>query len=159
MINISDQLLRRNRVGGTFPNPSVKTPTPPPTSCKHCSCHKSPTRGSQRGDHFSRPRYLRAAGPAGCRKGQAGSQRACTAPGKPGDYLLTCASATKEESSESLETLGKMEGGAESTGEEESSLGRRQQRGIPKIWVQKLRRAPLVPSGNPTSTSSQQAQW
>lgn len=30
---------------------------------------------------------------------------------------------------------------------------------IPKIWVQKLCRAPLPPSGDPTSTSSQQAQW
>lgn len=61
LINTSDQPLRRNRVGGTFPNPSVKTP-PPPLSRAQCPCHRSPAPGSQRGDKLSRTRYLRSRG-------------------------------------------------------------------------------------------------
>lgn len=62
---------------------------------------------------------------------KAGSRRVCTVPGKPWDYLLTCANAIKEESS--LDTVGRKEGGAGSMGEEESGLGRCQQRHAHKI--------------------------
>lgn len=61
LINTPDQLLRRNGVGGTLPNPSVKTPKAP-LSWKQCPCHKGPASDSWGGDKLSQTWHLCSGG-------------------------------------------------------------------------------------------------
>lgn len=84
-------------MGGTFPNPSVKT-LGPPLSCKQCPCHQSLHLAPRVGTHSC---DVGAHLALSSREGHPGCHQVCTTPGKPWNYLLACPSAVKGESSKS----------------------------------------------------------
>lgn len=138
-------------MGATFPNPSVKT-LKPPLSCEQCPCHNSAAPGSQGGDKLSQTWFLCSGGDtcqSAARRVTLGVSKSVPPQKIPGIIFNSQRGEQKE-----LEPVERKKGESGDTGVKESNLGDANKE-CPKIWVQKLPRAPLLPS---RSTSSQQEQ-